>query len=113
MAHVAVLRLSVVNLVSVVVVAVLRVSLVALRTGPVPLTQGRHHPLLAWDVVGLHEGHAGQHRLTAQQPGLTTQTTCQSRKRGASRGLLTETGSQVKVRQLSKGSNREMRWHYV
>lgn len=69
MAHVAVLRLSVVNLVSVVVVAVLRVSLVALRTGPVPLTQGRHHPLLAWDVVGLHEGHAGQHRLTAQQPG--------------------------------------------
>lgn len=82
MAQVAVLRLSVVNLVSVVVVAVLRVSLVALGTGPVSLTQGRHHPLLAWDVVGLHEGHAGQHRLTAQQPGLTTQTTCQSRKNG-------------------------------
>lgn len=40
MAHVAVVGLSVVDLVSMVVVAVLRVCLlVALRTGPVPLTQ--------------------------------------------------------------------------
>lgn len=39
MSHVAVVGLSMVDLVSVVVVAVMRVGLLALRTGPVPLTQ--------------------------------------------------------------------------
>lgn len=66
--------LTMVDLVSVVVVALMGVALVALRTGPVPLSHGRHHLLLAWDVVGLHEGHAGEHRLAAQQPSLATQT---------------------------------------
>lgn len=40
MPHMAVVGLSMVDLVSVVVVAMMCVGLVALRTGPVPLTQG-------------------------------------------------------------------------
>lgn len=67
----AVLALSVVNLGPVVVVAVLRVCVVALRTASVALTQGGHHLLLARDVVGLHQGHAGQHCLAAQQARLS------------------------------------------
>lgn len=106
MAHVAVVGLSMMRLVSMVVVAVLRV--VALRTGPVPLTQRWRHPLLAWDVVGLHEGHARQHRLAAQQPSLAKQTTCQrSIKRGNSgQGVWGERAG------LNSGSNREMHWHH-
>lgn len=81
MPHVAVMGLSMVDLVSMVVVAMMCVGLVALRTGPVPLTQGWRHSLLAWDIVSLHEGHARQHRLTAQQPSLVIQTKCQSKSR--------------------------------
>lgn len=81
MSHVAVVGLSVVDLVSVVVVAMMRVGLVALRTGPVPLTQGWCHPLLAWDIVSLHEGHARQQCLAAQQPSLVMQTKGQSKSR--------------------------------
>lgn len=79
MSHVAVVGLSMVDLVSVVVVAMMCVGLVALRTGPVPLTQGWRHSLLAWDIVRLHEGHARQHRLAAQQPSLVMQTKHQSK----------------------------------
>lgn len=78
-AHGAVVGLAMVNLMSVVVVGVL--CLVAFRTGPVTLTQGWCHPLWAWDVVGLHEGHARQHCFAAEQPSLAKQTTCQSRER--------------------------------
>lgn len=81
MSHVAVVGLSMVDLVSVVVVAVMRVGLLALRTGPVPLTQSWCHSLLAWDIVSLHEGHARQQRLAAQQPSLVMQTKCQSKSR--------------------------------
>lgn len=72
MTPVAVVALSMVDLMSVVVVAVMR-AVVAIRTAPVPLTQGWRHPLLAWDIVSLHEGHARQHRLAAQQPSLVMQ----------------------------------------
>lgn len=81
MPHVAVVGLSMVHLVSVVVVAMVCVGLVALRTGPVPLTQGWRHSLLAWDIVRLHEGHARQHRLAAQQPSLVMQRKYQSKSR--------------------------------
>lgn len=35
-----------------------------------------------------------------------------SEQRGGARGLLTETRSQGKERELSNGSNREMHWHH-
>lgn len=76
-------------------VAVTMLRVVALRTGPVTLTQLWWHPLLARDVVGLHEGHARQHCLAAQQPRLAkTQRACQGRIERSLVGLLTQAGSQ-------------------
>ena len=61
--------------VAVTVAVTVAVAVGALLVLPLPWTKRSHHLLVARHGVGLHERHAGQHRLTAQQPSLSKHAT--------------------------------------